>query len=386
MKVDESVLFELTGEKEVFNIPQKLMKMLLDETERKHLISELEKYEHGISCSFQEFFESEIADRKTFKQDYTPQSIGEICSNVVGTGSYLEIASGTGSLAINGQYKELSKLYLTEFSEIALPFLIINMLLRKYDAVISHEDSLSGDVFATYKTTDGKFEVIDKVDDYKAQRIVMNPPYSAKWEPTEDPIFWEYGTPPKAKADFAFILKAFDKLDDNGKMAVVLPHGVLFRGNKEQEIRQNLLDRGYISGVIGLPDKLFANTSIPVCILVLSKQKADSVMFMDASSEFEKVGKNNILTDEIISKISGTFNEKKEIDRYSNLISLDKIKDNDYNLNIPRYVDTFEPEPIIDIYQMQREIMECNAEIEKTSAELSGMFRKLGLPNDFKIL
>ena len=386
MKVDESVLFELTGEKEVFNIPQKLMKMLLDETERKYLISELEKYEHGISCSFQEFFESEIADRKTFKQDYTPQSIGEICSNIVGTGDYLEIAAGTGSLAINGQYKEPSKLYLTEFSEIAMPFLIINMLLRKYDAVISHEDSLSGEVFATYKTTDGKFEVIDKVDDYKAQRIVMNPPYSAKWEPTEDPIFWEYGTPPKAKADFAFILKAFDKLDDNGKMAVVLPHGVLFRGNKEQEIRQNLLERGYISGVIGLPDKLFANTSIPVCILVLSKQKTDSVMFIDASSEFDKVGKNNILTDDIIAKISGTFDNKKEIDRYSNLVGLDKIRDNDYNLNIPRYVDTFEPEPIIDIYQVQREIMECNAEIEKTSAELSRMFRKLGLPNDFKIL
>lgn len=386
MKIDESVLFELTGEKEVFNIPQKLMKMLLDETERKRLISELEKYEHGISCSFQEFFESEIADRKTFKQDYTPQSIGEICSNVVGTGDYLEIASGTGSLAINGQHKEPSKLYLTEFSEIALPFLIINMLLRKYDAVISHEDSLSGEVFATYKTTDGQFEVIDKVDDYKAQRIMMNPPYSAKWEPTEDAIFWEYGTPPKAKADFAFILKAFDKLGENGKMAVVLPHGVLFRGNKEQEIRQNLLDRGYISGVIGLPDKLFANTSIPVCILVLSKQKADSVMFIDASTEFEKFGKNNVLTDDIIAKISDTFNNKKEIDRYSNLVSLDKIKDNDYNLNIPRYVDTFESEPIIDIYQVQREIIECNAEIEKTSAKLNGMFRELGLPNDFKIL
>ena len=109
-------------------------------------------------------------------------------------------------------------------------------------------------------------------------------------------------------------------------------------------------------------------------------------MFIDASSEFDKVGKNNILTDDIIDKISDTFSNKKEIDSYSNLVGLDKIRDNDYNLNIPRYVDTFEPEPIIDIYQVQREIMECNAEIEKTSAELSGMFRKLGLPNDFKIL
>ena len=218
--------------------------------------------------------------------------------------------------------------------------------------------------------------------------VLMNPPYSAKWSADkgflDDPRFSQYGVlPPKSKADFAFLLHGFYHLKDTGVMAIVLPHGVLFRGNAEGKIRKALLQNGSIDTVIGLPANIFFNTSIPTTVILLKKdRKTRDVLFIDASREFEKGKNQNILTDENIDHILETVIERKNSDKYSYLAEYDEIVENDFNLNIPRYVDTFEPEPVIPLTKIGRELKEVDEEIRKSEKELFSMFGELHGTNE----
>lgn len=218
--------------------------------------------------------------------------------------------------------------------------------------------------------------------------VLMNPPYSAKWSGDkgflDDPRFSQYGVlPPKSKADFAFLLHGFYHLKDTGVMAIVLPHGVLFRGNAEGKIRKALLQNGSIDTVIGLPANIFFNTSIPTTVILLKKdRKTRDVLFIDASREFEKGKNQNILTDENIDHILKTVIERKNSDKYSYLATYDEIVENDFNLNIPRYVDTFEPEPVIPLTKIGRELKEVDEEIRKSEKELFSMFGELHGTNE----
>jgi type I restriction enzyme M protein len=211
------------------------------------------------------------------------------------------------------------------------------------------------------------------------QGVLMNPPYSAKWSASkgflDDPRFSSFGVlPPKSKADFAFLLHGYYHLRNDGVMAIVLPHGVLFRGASEGKIRKALLENGAIDAVIGLPANIFVNTSIPTTIIILKKNRVNrDVMFIDASNEFTKEKNQNILTEENIEKILETYKKREFVDKYAYLAPYDEIVENDYNLNIPRYVDTFEePEPI-DVVQLSKDIREIDAEIEQTEKELLSM-------------
>ena len=187
---------------------------------------------------------------------------------------------------------------------------------------------------------------------------------------------------PKSKADFAFIQHMIYQLDDSGTMAVVLPHGVLFRGAAEGAIRKYLIEeKNYLDAVIGLPSNIFFGTSIPTCILVFKKcrQKDENVLFIDASNEFEKAKNQNILTDENIEKIVRTYEKREEIEKYSHVATLEEIKENDYNLNIPRYVDTFEEEEEIDIDEVHANLKKLDEEIKETTVEINKYLRELGL-------
>lgn len=218
--------------------------------------------------------------------------------------------------------------------------------------------------------------------------VLMNPPYSAKWSANEgfldDPRFVNYGVlPPKSKADYAFLLHGFYHLKNTGTMAIVLPHGVLFRGAKEGKIRQKLLEEGNIYAVIGLPSNLFYNTSIPTVILVLKKNRTSrDVLFIDASNDFEKDKKQNKLTEANITKILKTFKERQDVDKYAHLASYDEIKENDFNLNIPRYVDTFEEEEPIDIAQVVNDLAKVDQEIMRNKNELADLISQLHTDND----
>lgn len=215
--------------------------------------------------------------------------------------------------------------------------------------------------------------------------VVANPPYSAKWDNSEnklkDPRFSEYGKlAPASKADFAFILHSIYHLNSKGTMAIVLPHGVLFRGAAEGKIRQTIIEKNYLDTVIGLPANLFYGTSIPTTILVFKKnRKTKDILFIDASKEFEKGKNQNNLTDENIEKIIETFKSRKEVEKYSHLATTEEIKENDYNLNIPRYVDTFEEEEEIDIKEVMNELKKNNKEIEELENEIKEELEVLGI-------
>lgn len=212
--------------------------------------------------------------------------------------------------------------------------------------------------------------------------VVANPPYSQPWDNNDrklkDPRFKDYGLAPKTKADYAFLLHGLYHLDQSGTMAIVLPHGVLFRGAKEGEIRETLLKKNQIDAIIGLPAGLFYSTGIPTVVLVLKKNKTNrNVLFIDASKGFEKGKRQNSLRDEDINKIIDTYKERKDVERYAHVASFDEIEENDFNLNIPRYVDTFVPEPPVDLKKVAADLHETNIEIEKTQKELVRMLKDL---------
>ena len=217
----------------------------------------------------------------------------------------------------------------------------------------------------------------------KFDAVVANPPYSQKWEiksidRSKDSRF-KFGVAPASKADYAFILHGLYHLESNGTMAIVLPHGVLFRGAAEGKIRQKIIDENLLHAVIGLPANLFYGTSIPTCVLVFKGRKArgecSDVLFIDASSDFEKEKNQNKLTADNITKIIETYHEREHVDKYAHVASLEEIKENDYNLNIPRYVDTFEEEEVVPLSEVAQELTQVRAEIEATSASL---FKLLG--------
>ena len=224
-------------------------------------------------------------------------------------------------------------------------------------------------------------------EEEKFDAVVANPPYSAKWSAdskfNNDERFSSYGKlAPKSKADFAFVQHMIHYLDDDGTMAVVLPHGVLFRGAAEGTIRQYLIEeKNYLDAVIGLPANIFYGTSIPTCILVFKKcRKADqNVLFIDASNEFEKGKNQNHLTDEHVEKIVKTYADRETIDKYSYAATLDEIEENDYNLNIPRYVDTFEEEEPIDLEQVQQDINDIDDQIVDIENEINDYLKELGV-------
>ncbi|ABK89596.1 type I restriction-modification system subunit M [Francisella tularensis subsp. novicida] len=215
--------------------------------------------------------------------------------------------------------------------------------------------------------------------------VVANPPFSLdKWgadDVTSDVYSrFEFGIPPKSKGDYAFIQHMLASLNESGRMAVVVPHGVLFRGAAEGKIRQQIIDNNLLDAVIGLPSNLFFGTSIPACIMVFKKQKdSNDVLFIDASNEFEKGKNQNKLTDDNIKKIFDTYKSRESLEKYSHVASLEEIKENDYNLNIPRYVDTFEEEEPVDIEATKQTIAELEAKRETLKTKMAEYLKELGV-------
>ena len=215
--------------------------------------------------------------------------------------------------------------------------------------------------------------------------IVANPPFSLRWEPTEalgeDFRFKNYGLAPKSAADFAFLLHGFHFLSDDGVMAIILPHGVLFRGGAEERIRTKLLKDGHIDTVIGLPANLFFSTGIPVCILVLKRcKKSDDVLFINAAEHFEKGKRQNYLLPEHINKIVESYQFRKEEDRYSRRVSMEEIEKNGFNLNISRYVSTAQAEERIDLKNVHSKLVSLEESIKNATLTHNTFLEELGLP------
>jgi type I restriction enzyme M protein len=215
--------------------------------------------------------------------------------------------------------------------------------------------------------------------------VVANPPFSYRWEPSEvlgeDFRFKSYGLAPKSAADYAFLLHGFHFLGKEGTMAIILPHGVLFRGGSEERIRKKLLQDGNIDTVIGLPANLFFSAAIPVCIMVLKKCKRfDDVLFINAIDYFEKGKRQNNLLPKHIKKIVETYKGRKEETRYSRRVSIDEIEKNEFNLNISRYVSTTLDEEIIDLHEVNKKLVDLDKAVNKAREAHNKFLKELGLP------
>lgn len=311
---------------------------------------------------------------------YTPQQVSKILAKIVTHGkseirSVYDGTCGSGSLLLRvGKEAKVYKYYGQEKVSTTYNLARMNMLL--HDIPYQRFDIKNGDTLEEPQHLEERFEA-----------IVANPPYSAKWSADdrfkEDERFSAYAKlAPKSKADFAFIQHYIHQLDDNGTFAVVLPHGVLFRGAAELAIRKYLIeDKNYLDAVIGLPGNIFFGTSIPTCILVFKKcrKNDDNVLFIDASNDFDKGKNQNILADEHVEKILETYANRETIEKYSYAATLDEIRENDYNLNIPRYVDTFEEEEPIDLQAVAKRLEEIDDEIAAVDKELEKYFKELGV-------
>lgn len=329
---------------------------------------------------------------------YTPQQVSTILSRIVtldcqdpATGhkrelrNVLDFACGSGSLLlnVNNQMKKhggkIGKIYGQEKEITTFNLARMNMLLHGLhdsEFEIFHGDTLTNDWNMLKESNPVKPVTFDAV--------VANPPFSLKWEPDDDtsndPRFSNYGVAPKSAADFAFLLHGFNYLSDSGTMAIILPHGVLFRGGAEANIRKKLIHDDNIDCIIGLPSNLFYSTGIPVCIIVLKKcRKSSDVLFINAAELYEKGKKQNVLEDKHIDKIVETYRNRTEEDRFSRRVSLKEIKENDYNLNITRYVSLAQEEEQIDLKANHSALTEIEAKIKVSKEKLNVFLKELGL-------
>lgn len=315
---------------------------------------------------------------------YTPQQVSKILSRVVTLGktrikSGYDPTAGSGSLLLRlSRECEVLNFYGQERNRTTYNLCRMNMIL--HDVHFSRFDIKLEDTL--------EYPQHNKLD---AEAVVANPPFSANWSANQlfmtDDRFSEYGRlAPSSKADYAFIQHMIYHLAENGVMAVVMPHGVLFRGAAEGHIRKYLIaEKNYLDAVIGLPANIFYGTSIPTCILVFKKCKEhpDDILFIDASQHFEKVKTQNYLRDTDVDRIIQTYEKRVTIDKYSYVAGLDEVRENDYNLNIPRYVDTFEEEEQVDIVAVADELKHLEADMKASDENISGYCKELNIPTPF---
>ena len=314
---------------------------------------------------------------------YTPQAVSKILTKIAIAGqedkkglSVYDPCMGSGSLMLNAKkyavHPGYIKYYGQELNTSTYNLARMNMFLHGIapeNQMLRNGDTLDGD-WPTGEETDFNM-------------VLMNPPYSAKWSAAagflQDERFSDYGVlAPKSKADYAFLLHGLYHLKSHGTMAIVLPHGVLFRGAAEGKIREKLLRSGNIYAVIGLPANLFYNTSIPTCIVVLKKHREGrDVLFIDASKKFEKGKKQNAMTDEHIDAVMTLYNNRETVEKEAYLASFEDIEENDFNLNIPRYVDNFEQEEEIDLNDLLKSMTETDQELEQTQSGFLGLLKEL---------
>lgn len=378
-------LQEFFGIKESYRLPDKIKEALLSDN-AEETIKEIKR---SISCDIRDMFQEEQGDRKNLKQDFTPDCICDIVSQLLIGGTCIDMCSGTGALSKFAYLKCGIKINEFEFSERTIPFALLDACINGMEGTISKADCLRDKVDETYfLERHGYISVPVKQEPRPAgayDNVIMNPPYSMSFpEADSTPIMGH--KIPKSKADYGFLLRGLEHLNQCGRLIAILPHGILFRGAGEGKIREWMVKERLIHAVIGLPDKLFLNTSIPVFIFVLQR-KSENVLFIDASKDFVKKSAQNDMTEEQISRVVSTYLNRNEIDKYSHIASYSEIEENDYNLNIPRYVDSFIPEQLPDATEILENLKTIDEEEQMVKTELYKMLSNLvGNDEDMKIV
>ncbi len=381
------------------DVDLKSKKLGADDQQRNVTITEVLKKLNGIDVlghngdvigDAYEFLISQFASEagKKAGEFYTPHEVSDMMARIAAIGqedkklfSIFDPTMGSGSLMLNIRnylnYPKSVKYHGQELNTTTFNLAKMNLILHGVD----NEDIRlrNGDTLNKDWPTD---------EPYTFDSVVMNPPYSAKWSSDDtfldDSRFNRYGKlAPKSKADFAFLLHGYYHLKDSGTMAIVLPHGVLFRGAAEGVIRKKLLEDGSIDTVIGMPANLFFGTSIPTTVIILKKNRTSrDVLFIDASKDFIKGKNQNKLSQENIDRIVETYKKREDVEKFAHVASFEEIRDNDFNLNIPRYVDTFEEQEEIDIVELGKELVALNQQIKAAENDFLTMLDELAITDE----
>ena len=381
------------------DVDLKSKKLGADDQQRNVTITEVLKKLNGIDVlghngdvigDAYEFLISQFASEagKKAGEFYTPHEVSDMMARIAAIGqedkklfSVFDPTMGSGSLMLNIRnylsHPKSVKYHGQELNTTTFNLAKMNLILHGVD----NEDIRlrNGDTLNKDWPTD---------EPYTFDSVVMNPPYSAKWSSDDtfldDSRFNRYGKlAPKSKADFAFLLHGYYHLKDSGTMAIVLPHGVLFRGAAEGVIRKKLLEDGSIDTVIGMPANLFFGTSIPTTVIILKKNRTSrDVLFIDASKDFIKGKNQNKLSQENIDRIVETYKKREDVEKFAHVASFEEIKENDFNLNIPRYVDTFEEQEEVDIVELGKEIVALNQQIKSAEKDFLSMLDELAVTDE----
>lgn len=380
-------LLEYFGIKEAYRLPDAIMDALLSDKAEK-AVSEIKR---GVSCNILDMFQEEQGDRKNLKQDFTPDCICSMVAKMMVGGTCLDMCSGTGALSKAAALEKGTTIHEIEFSERTVPFALLDACLSGLEGTISRGDCLRGTVLESYrihKTSGGISiprlqEAVENPG--KFDNVIMNPPYSMKFPEADNMPIMGHKIP-KSKADYGFVLRGLEHLADTGRLIAILPHGVLFRGQGEGKIREWMIQEHMVNAVIGLPDNLFLNTGIPVCLLILERGSPD-ILFIDASKDFIKKPGQNDMTDTQADKVVDAFHNRKEIGQFSHIASYQEIEKNDFNLNITRYVDSFVPEALPDAWEILQKLKQIEQEEQDAEKALYNMLTELtGSPEDMRIV
>lgn len=373
------------GVSESYQVPDAMMKALGDPQKRHELfelyLSEFSLDDDPVNVLFQE----EHGDRDKFKQDYTPPELARLVAEMAhrDTGkapaTIADLCAGTGTLTLACLRKFPHAYYhCEEVTARAIPFLLFNLAIRGVNAEVFQQDVLTREVTASWRLIpDGKgFSDISAGTEARYEKydlVVSNPPYSLRWEPF-DSLRWRWGVAPKKAADFAFVETGLCMMADGGEALFIVPHGVLFRGQAEAGIRESIIRDHLLKTLVGVPANLFLNTQIPVCVMRFG-QSDGSVMIVDGSKHFEKRSKQNFLRDEDIAAILGGL--RQETEYLSRRAPLSEIQANDFNLNIPRYVCTEQPEELPPLADVLDDLADAKARARENEQKLLGMLREL---------
>jgi type I restriction enzyme M protein len=355
--------------------------------------------DHDLLGDAYEYLISQFAEAsgRSSGEFYTPHQVSTIMARIVildgndpsvgkrqSMNGLLDFACGSASLLINVRRQfspnRIGMIYGQELNRATYNLARMNMLIhgiRDSEFQIHNGDSLLNDWDIFNEKNPGERIACDA--------IVANPPFSCRWDPEdilgEDVRFKDYGLAPTSTADYAFLLHGFRFLSDEGTMALVFPHGILFRGGIEETIRTKLLTDGSIDTIIGLPAKLFSSTGVAVCILVLTKRTShDNVLFIDASECYEKGRRKNNLLPEHIDRIVDTYQFRREVEKYSRRVSMEEIRKNGFNRSIQRYVDTTDEEEVVDLSAVNRSLVDIEATVQRATARHNQFLKELGLP------
>lgn len=378
MKADDiNRIFNIS---ESFQLPRRILDVLFSD-DKNRILDELMSLGEDLDHDwFTEYFEENHANKSKMAQDFTPRAVADLLAGLLPEAKTVgDVCAGTGGLTIGYWNRNRDASFICyEISERAIPLLLLNLTIRNIEGAVFRMDILTGEVFESYRLQKGlKYSELfrERLEPPRVDIVISNPPYSLKYIEGEDESrFGEFsGMIPTNFADYAFI--AFALTMSEGRCGFILPHGVLFRANKEGAIREQLVKDQRIETIIGLPGRLFLNTAIPTCVMILGR--SSDLLFIDASSECRKDRKLNVMDPDHVKKILEAAERRSNVKNFAHRADLQEIETNGFNLNIPRYVNTYTPPEPIDLNAVAADLLDIDMKLDQTSKDLAKLMGEL---------